>query len=108
VQVTHRVEDDGPALPPVGVNPQHRLLGHSAAGQEGGLGLAQHPGDLGLQLSDDAAVAVPVDLGIGGNAGQQPGRAHRPVARQEHRALAAQRSLLGAGRLVSGSHGARW
>jgi hypothetical protein len=41
VQVTHGVEHDGPALPPVGVNPEHRLLGHRAAGQECGRGLAQ-------------------------------------------------------------------
>jgi hypothetical protein len=91
VQMTHRVEDDGPAVPTVGVNPQDRLLGHGPAGQERGRGLAQQAGDLGLELGHDAPVAVPVDGGINGDAGQQPGRADRPVADQERRALAAQR-----------------
>jgi hypothetical protein len=96
VQVTHRVEDDGPALPPFGVHPQHRLLGHRAAGQEGRRGLVQQPGDLSLQFGNNTAVAVTVDGGVAGDVGQQASGAHRPVAGQEHRALVAQRGLLGA------------
>ncbi len=95
VQVTHRVEDDGSSLPPVGVYPQHRLLGHRAAGQERRRGLAQQPGDLRLQLGDNAALAVTVGDRAGGNAGQQAGRGHRAVAGQEVRALVAERGLVG-------------
>ena len=43
VQVAHRVEHDCPALPPVGMDPQHRLLGHRAAGQEGAAGFPSNP-----------------------------------------------------------------
>ena len=89
VQVAHGMEDDGPALPPVGVHPQHRLLRHRAAGQEHGRGLVQQTGDLGLELGHHAAVAIPVGSRVGGDAGQHRGRGHGPVAGQERGALAA-------------------
>ncbi len=104
VQVAHGMEDDGPALPPVGVNPQHRLLRHRAAGQEHGRGLAKQSGDLGLELGHHAAVAVPVGDRPGRDAGQHRGGGHRPVAGQEHGALAAQFGLLGGGQRIGGRH----
>ncbi|HEV8275889.1 MAG TPA: hypothetical protein VGQ26_09360 [Streptosporangiaceae bacterium] len=48
VQVTHGVKDDRLPVPPVGVHPQHALLGHCPAGQEHRRWLAKQPGDLGL------------------------------------------------------------
>jgi len=54
VQVAQRVVHDRPALAPVGVHAQHRLLGHRAAGQVDGGRLAEQPGDLGLELGDHA------------------------------------------------------
>ena len=89
VQMAQRVIQHRPALPPVGVDAQHRLLGHRAAGQVDGGRLAEQPGDLGFELGDDAALAVTVGNRVRGDAGQQVSRPHRAVAGQEHGALVA-------------------
>ena len=89
VQMAQRVVHHRPALPPVGVDAQHRLLGHRAAGQVDGGRLAEQPGDLRLELGDDAAVAVAVGNCVRGDAGQQVSRPDRAVAGQEHGALVA-------------------
>jgi hypothetical protein len=70
VQVAQRVVHDRPALAPVGVHAQHRLLGHRAAGQVDGGRLAEQPGDLRLEFGDHAPVAVAVGHGVRGDAGQ--------------------------------------
>ena len=97
VDVTGRVEDDHPALAPVGVHPQHRLLGHGAAGQEHGGGLAEHQHDLAFQLGHDAALPVAVGLGVRGDRGEQvPGPACA-VPAQEPGAGGAQRGEVRGG-----------
>ena len=94
VQMAHRVVYHRPALPPVGVDAQHRLLGHRAAGQVDRGRLAEQPGDLRLELGDDAAVAVTIGNRVRGDAGQQVSRPYRTVIGQEHGALVAQGVLL--------------
>jgi hypothetical protein len=89
VQMAHRVVQHRPALPPVGVDAQHRLLGHGAAGQVDGGRLAEQPGDLGFKFGDDATLAVTVGNRVRGDAGQQVSRPYRAVAGQEHGALVA-------------------
>ncbi len=82
-QVAHRVEYDSAPLAAVGVYPQHRLLRHRPAGQEHRGRLAEQPGDLGLELGDHAAAAVPVRLGVRRDGGQQLGGRHPAVTGQE-------------------------
>jgi len=83
VEMTRRVEDDRALLPPLRVHPQHCLLRHRAARQEDRCLLAEHRGHLILELGDDTAVAVAVDLGVGRNGRQQVRGPHRAMAMQE-------------------------
>lgn len=100
VKVAGRVEEHRTTAAPVGVHPQRRRLRHGAAGQEDGGRGAEHRGGLLLELGDDAADAVPVDGGVGGDAREQPRRRLRTVPGQPAGAAGAE---LVQGRL--GRHG---
>ena len=82
-QVGGRVHQRCRAADVLGVDAQGDLLGHRARRHEHRRRFSEQLGDLGLQLGDDPAAAVPVGPDLVGQLGQQVSRCALPVPVQE-------------------------
>jgi hypothetical protein len=74
--------DDRTAGAPVGVHPESGALSHGAAGQEHRRRLAQHLGDVLLELGDRPALAVQVGGDVRVDRGEQLRGPDEAVAEQ--------------------------
>ena len=95
LEVALRVVQHHSALPAVGVDAQHDLLRHRAAGHVHRGGLAEERSDLSLELGHDPAVAVDVGDDVGRDGRELIGRAGESVAGQEAAAGSAELRKLG-------------